>query len=78
MTPRPVAVRLLRMSKVDRVTRFMSEVGNSPYNNRRQGLSDRKRSLWMRIFALGFLIGLASSMAWWVYDRLVARAEATS
>jgi len=63
------------MSKSDRLVKFMSEVGNSPVTNRRQGLSDRKRAMWRRGLAVGFLLGVGSSVALWVYDRRASRLE---
>jgi hypothetical protein len=63
------------MSKMDEVLRLMSEVGNTPVTNRRQGLSDRRMSWWRRGVALGFLLGLATSVGLWLYDRWSARTE---
>ena len=63
------------MSKSDRVVKFVSEIGNTPVTNRRQGFSDRKTSMWRRGVAVGFLLGVASSVALWVYDRWASRLE---
>ena len=63
------------MSKSDRLVKFMSEVGNSPVANRRQGFSDRKTTMWRRGLAVGFLLGVASSVALWLYDRRASRLE---
>ena len=65
------------MSKVDRLARFMSEVGNTPVTNRRQGLSNRKTSMWRLGLVVGFLLGIATSVGLWIYDRMVTRPEAT-
>jgi hypothetical protein len=66
------------MAKSDLVKRFMSEVGNTPVHNRREGFGNRKASLWGRALALGFLVGVASSVALWTYERRVARPAAGS
>jgi hypothetical protein len=63
------------MSKSDRVARFISDVGNTPVANRRQGYRDRKSSMWRRGVAIAFLLGIASSVALWVYDRRASRLE---
>ncbi len=66
------------MSNSERVFRFLSEIGNTPVTNRRQGMSERKSSVWRRGLALGFLIGVATSVGLWVYDRWSNQAEGVS
>ncbi len=78
MTADARAVHSRRMSKSDRLVKFLSDVSNTPMTNRRQGYRDRKASMWRRGIALGFLLGIASSVALWVYDRRASRlGEAT-
>jgi len=73
-----VRAEIRSMSKSDRVIEFLSEVWNTPVANRRQGLSERKTSWWRRGLALGFLLGVATSIGLWVYDRWSAAAEAAT
>ena len=74
---RLICAQIYGMSQMDRLARFMSEIGNTPVTNRRQGFQDRKSSMWRRALAVGFLLGVASSVGLWLYDRMAARgAEA--
>jgi hypothetical protein len=66
------------MSKIDRVTTFLSDVADSPMASRRQRLAARKASLWGRAVALGFLLGIATSVGLWLYDLLTARSRSSA
>jgi hypothetical protein len=63
------------MSNSDRAFKFFSEVTNTPVTNRRQGFSDRKTSWRRRGLALSFVLGLATSIGLWMYDRWSSGAE---
>jgi hypothetical protein len=57
------------------VMRFLSEIADTPMSNRRQAIRRRAASLRMRGLALGFLLGLSSSVGLFVYEHRAARAE---
>ncbi len=58
------------------LARFLSDIAGTPMANRRSGLSNRKASVWRRALALGFLAGIATSVALWSYDKSAQRQVA--
>jgi hypothetical protein len=60
----------------ERIVGFGSAVAGTPVANRRSGIRDTTASMRTRALALGFLLGLASSVGLWIYTKWVARLEA--
>jgi hypothetical protein len=56
-----------------RIVGLGSAIAGTPVANRRSGFRDQKASMWGRVIALGFLLGLASSIAIWVYDKWLSQ-----
>jgi hypothetical protein len=59
-----------------RLTNFLAELAETPMSNRRTGMQTTSASLRMRLLALGFLLGLASSLAVWFYNTWTAHVVA--
>jgi len=58
-----------------RVVDFLSAIAGTPVSNRKSGLTNRTTSLRNRALALGFLIGVASSLALWILDKWSSGAK---
>ena len=58
------------------VVGFAREVAGTPMSNRKSGVRNRTTSLFMRAVALGFLAGLATSIALWIYEKSAQRQAA--